>query len=161
MNIRKIEYKDIKEVTAIWNESVDAADCFMDEDLISEKELWNLFEEQTETIIVEIDKKVVGFHFIHPNLIGRCGHIANAAYAVSSNMRGKGIGKSLVIDSIERSKKLGFLGMQFNAVLITNTPAINLYLKLGFRIIGTVPNGFRMKDSTYIDTLIFLKYWGD
>lgn len=160
MNIRAIELKDIKEVTAIWNESVDAADCFMDEKIISEKELWDLFNEQTETIIIEIEEKIVGFHFIHPNLIGRCSHIANAAYAVSRDMRGKGIGQALVLDSIKRSKKHGFLGMQFNAVVNTNTPAIKLYLKHGFRVIGTVPNGFRIKDNTYKDMLIFLKYWG-
>ena len=36
----------------------------------------------------------------------------------------------------------GFAGMQFNAVVETNTAAVKLYLDLGFSIVGTVPGAF-------------------
>jgi RimJ/RimL family protein N-acetyltransferase len=44
-------------------------------------------------------------------------------------------------------------------VVVSNYPAIALYLKLGFRVVGTVRNGFCLKDGGYRDTLIFLLTW--
>ena len=40
------------------------------------------------------DGRVLGLYILHPNNVGRCGHIANASYAVSSAARGKGIGRA-------------------------------------------------------------------
>lgn len=160
MKLRAIELKDMEEVTNFWNETVEEAKFFIDECQSSSETIWELFDQQTETVVAEVDHQIVGVYFIHPNLIGRCSHIANAVYIVSRHMRGKGVGKALVADSINRAKKHGFLGMQFNAVVCTNTSAINLYLSQGFRVIGTINNGFRMKNNTYTDTMIFLKYWG-
>ncbi len=37
----------------------------------------------------------------------------------------------------------GFHGIQFNAVVETNTAAVRLWQSLGFRIVGTVPEAFR------------------
>lgn len=114
---------------------------------------------QTETVCAVIDDRVVGVYILHPNNFGRCGHILNASYAVSRSVRGQGIGRALVLDSIERAKKNGFKGLQFNAVVCTNYPAIALYLKLGFTIIGMVKNGYRKNDDIFEDTIIFLKTW--
>jgi hypothetical protein len=38
---------------------------------------------------------------------------------------------------------LGFAAMQFNFVVSTNHRAVELWQRLGFDIIGTVPGGFR------------------
>ena len=37
----------------------------------------------------------------------------------------------------------GFHGIQFNAVVETNTTAVRLWQELGFTIVGTVPDAFR------------------
>ena len=94
---------------------------------------------------------MLGLYILHPNNVGRCGHIANASYAVSSEARGKGIGHALVEDSLAQGRAAGFRVFQFNAVVATNVGARHLYEKLGFTQLGTIPDGFRMPDGTYAD----------
>ena len=95
--------------------------------------------------------KLGGLYILHPNNIGRCGHIANASYAVSRNFRGLHIGEKLVLDCLEQAKNHGFQVMQFNAVVASNVRARHLYERLGFVQLGTIPKGFRMKDGRYED----------
>ena len=92
---------------------------------------------------------VVGLYILHPNNVGRCGHICNASYAVLSSCRGQHIGEKLVSDCIHRAKEIGFLILQFNAVVETNIHARHLYERLGFTQLGVIPKGFRMKDGSY------------
>ena len=95
--------------------------------------------------------EIVGLYILHPNNVGRCRHISNASYAVSSSSRGKGIGEMLVKDCLVQAKNCGFKILQFNAVVKTNTAARRLYEKLGFVQLGTIPQGFLMKDGSYED----------
>lgn len=81
----------------------------------------------------------------------RCGHISNSSYAVSQKARGMKIGEKLVIHSIEKGKELGFLILQFNAVVKSNETAFHLYEKLGFVRLGVIPKGFLMNDGSYED----------
>jgi ribosomal protein S18 acetylase RimI-like enzyme len=43
---------------------------------------------------------------------------------------------------VDRLRELGFRGVQFNAVVETNTAAVRLWQALGFEIVGTVPGAF-------------------
>ena len=86
---------------------------------------------------------------------GRCGHIANASYAVKRNVRGEHIGEKLVRDSLTKAASLSFRVLQFNAVVASNKTAIHLYEKIGFVHLGRIPGGFRLKDGTYEDILPF------
>ena len=92
---------------------------------------------------------------MHPNNIGRCGHICNASYAVNANYRNMHIGESLVKDCIVEARKAGFRVLQFNAVVATNESALYLYKKLGFTQLGVIPGGFRMTYPTehYVDII--------
>lgn len=90
-------------------------------------------------------------NILHPNNVGRCGHICNASYAVSSKSRGQHIGKNLVLDCIRRAHEEGFRVLQFNAVVRTNIHARHLYERIGFKQLGTIPGGFRIKDGSYED----------
>jgi ribosomal protein S18 acetylase RimI-like enzyme len=105
--------------------------------------------------VVEEDGEIVGLYILHPNNIGRCGHIANASYAVKADQRGKRIGEKLVVHSLEMAKQEGFQIMQFNAVVANNKGAISLYKKLGFKELGTIPGGFKMYDGTFVDIIPF------
>ncbi len=159
--LRPITRGDLPQAAAIWNDVVAAGDSFPGDEILSDEQAWALFEAQTVTVTAMDGEEVVGVYILHPNNIGRCAHIANASYAVKANKRGCGIGRTMVEDCLERAKAHGFLGLQFNAVVCTNTAAIALYIKLGFRIIGTVPGGYRYQDGSYRDTLIFLKTWAN
>lgn len=99
-------------------------------------------------------KEVVGGFYLRPNYSGRSSHIANAAYMIKENYRSRGIGTLLVNASLEIAKGLGFQAMQFNLVLSQNAGAIKLYKKLGFSIIGTIPQAVRNPDGSYQDGYI-------
>ncbi|MDE6738989.1 MAG: GNAT family N-acetyltransferase, partial [Lachnospiraceae bacterium] len=92
---------------------------------------------------------VYGLYILHPNNVGRCGHICNTSYAVSSKKRGQHIGEQLVLDSLEQARKHAFTILQFNAVVESNIYARRLYERLGFIQLGTIPNGFKMKDGHF------------
>ncbi len=62
---------------------------------------------------------------------------------VDSNARGAGIGRQLADFVIAWHRERGYLGIQFNAVVETNSSAVHLWQDRGFEIIGTVPGAFR------------------
>ena len=97
--------------------------------------------------------EVVGLYILHPNNVGRCGHICNASYAVRRDIRGEHIGEKLVLDCISMAKKKGFGVLQFNAVVASNVHALHLYKRIGFTPLGVIPGGFRMPDGHYEDII--------
>ena len=157
MTIRIREYKkeDVNEAVNIWNQVVEDGEAFPQMELLTEKTGDEFFRGQSFTGIAydEDTGEIAGLYILHPNNIGRCGHIANASYAVSSAQRGKHIGEALVRDSLHAARELGFRILQFNAVVASNERALRLYRMLGFHQLGTIPDGFRMKDGSYADII--------
>ena len=149
MLIRKYQETDLPEMTAIWNEVVEDGIAFPQEECLTEETGKAFFASQSYTGVAEEDNRIVGLYILHPNNVGRCGHICNASYAVSSTCRGQHIGEKLVLDCLKTAKDLGFRVLQFNAVVESNIHARHLYERLGFVQLGTIPGGFRMKDGHY------------
>ncbi|MBQ6583144.1 MAG: GNAT family N-acetyltransferase [Mogibacterium sp.] len=133
----------------IWNEVVEEGIAFPQEDYLDMTTGPEFFASQSYTGVAEEDGRVLGLYILHPNNVGRCGHICNTSYAVSSGARGKHIGEQLVLDSLKKGRELGFRVLQFNAVVESNIHARHLYERLGFVQLGTIPGGFRMKDGHY------------
>ncbi|MBS0654830.1 MAG: bifunctional helix-turn-helix transcriptional regulator/GNAT family N-acetyltransferase [Verrucomicrobia bacterium] len=104
---------------------------------------------------------VVGGFYIKPNYSGRASHIANAAYMVRTSHRGKGLGALLVKASLHLAKGLGFEAMQFNMVLSENRIALRLYKKLGFTIVGTIPDAVRTLDGGHQEGYIMYRKLGE
>jgi len=100
---------------------------------------------------------MLGTYYIKPNQPGRGSHVCNAGYIVSSEARGKGLGKELCLHSIEEAKKLGYKAMQFNIVVSTNEGAIKVWKKCGFKIIGTLPKVFNHKELGYVDAFVMFR----
>lgn len=153
MEIRKFEKQDVPALMRIWNEVVDAGQAFPQEDDLTSESAEEFFSSQSFTGAAVENGEVVGLYILHPNNVGRCGHIANASYAVRSDMRGKQVGRQLVTDCLHKCRELGFRVMQFNAVVADNAPALALYKSLGFVRLGVIPGGFRKKDGTYADII--------
>lgn len=149
MTIRKYTEKDLNAMIAIWNEVVEDGIAFPQEELLTEKTGAEFFGLQTYCGVAEENGTIYGLYILHPNNIGRCGHICNASYAVSKAFRGKHIGELLVKDCLVQAKKCGYGVLQFNAVVESNIHARHLYERLGFVQLGTIPNGFRMKDGHF------------
>ncbi|MCH5272353.1 MAG: GNAT family N-acetyltransferase [Lachnospiraceae bacterium] len=153
ITVRHYEEQDIPEMLRIWNEVVEEGIAFPQEEPLTIQTGTRFFAEQTYCAVAadaETDK-VYGLYILHPNNVGRCGHICNASYAVSSDSRGLHIGEKLVLDCLRQGKQHGFGILQFNAVVATNIHARHLYERLGFVQLGTIPKGFRMKDGRYED----------
>ena len=140
----------------IWNEVVRDGIAFPQVEELTEQEANDFFLSQSYTGIAEDDEtgEVVGLYILHPNNVGRCGHICNTSYAVRSDKRGLHIGEQLVKDSLATGARLGFTLLQFNAVVASNIHALHLYERLGFTQLGRIPRGFRMKDGHYEDIIL-------
>lgn len=155
INIRALEAQDLSTAVAIWNQVVDDGAAFPQLDPLTEESGRQFFAEQSFTgIAVGEDGAVLGLYILHPNNVGRCGHICNASYAVHTNARGQHVGEALVRHCLQKGRELGFRILQFNAVVASNTPALRLYEKLGFTRLGTIPGGFLMKDGHYEDIVL-------
>ena len=151
--VREARPEDLPELIDIWNEVVRDGVAFPQEEELDAQSGSSFFGAQTYTgvAVSEGEDVPLGLYILHPNNIGRCGHIANASYAVRGDLRGMHIGRALVEDCLAQAKAHGFGVLQFNAVVATNTRARRLYERLGFVQLGTIPGGFRMKDGSFED----------
>lgn len=149
MLIREYRESDLTDMIKIWNEIVEEGIAFPYEETLNQPSGADFFRTQSYCGVAEEDGVIVALYTLHPNNIGRCGHICNASYAVAAEYRGRHIGGLLVEDCLSNAKRLGFKVIQFNAVVESNIHARHLYERLGFTQLGTIPNGFKMKDGHY------------
>ena len=156
VNVRAWQPEDVTAMREIWNEVVRAGAAFPQENELAEKDAADFFAGQSACGVAEGENKEgAGLHILHPNNVGRCGHICNARYAVRSSLRGQKTGEKLVRHSMETARRLGFRIVQFNAVVEENTPARRLYEKIGFVQLGTSPGGFRAADGSYKNICLY------
>ena len=145
--------KNILPAIEIWNEVVREGVAFPQENELDEITGDEFFSAQSFTGLAKDTEteEILALYILHPNNVGRCGHISNASYAVKSNLRGRHIGEIIVKHSIKTARELGFKILQFNAVVAENIHARNLYRRLGFIELGIIPKGFRMSNGTFAD----------
>lgn len=155
IEIRQYEQRDAVQAAEIWNEVVEDGKAFPQMEKLDEVTGHAFFTEQTYTGVAYdvATGELVGLYILHPNNVGRCGHICNASYAVKKSVRGQHIGEKLVKHCIAQGKTCGFRVLQFNAVVKSNTGALMLYKKLGFTQLGVIPGGFLNKDGEYEDII--------
>ncbi len=153
LEIRAYRPADLGDMVRIWNEVVEDGVAFPQENLLTPETGAEFFAAQTESAVAADREtgRIYGLYILHPNNVGRCGHICNASYAVSRAARGLHIGEQLVRASLASGACFGFRVMQFNAVVASNVHARHLYERLGFVPLGVIPGGFRMKDGHYED----------
>ncbi|MBN4940772.1 GNAT family N-acetyltransferase [Stenotrophomonas pavanii] len=115
------------------------------------------FQAQTPYVAV-LEDRVVGMYKMGPNFPDLGAHVASATYVVDAAARGRGVGRALVEHSLERARAEGFLAMQFNYVVSTNGPAVALYRKLGFAVVGSLPEAFRHRESGLVDVFVMHRF---
>jgi ribosomal protein S18 acetylase RimI-like enzyme len=103
------------------------------------------------------DRTIVGTYMLKANQPGLGSHVCNCGYAVATHARGRGVAAAMCEHSQAEARTFGFRSMQFNIVVSTNEPAVHLWRKLGFRIVGTLPGAFRHAQLGYVDAYVMFK----
>lgn len=104
--VREYEASDLPGMTRIWNEVIEEGNAFPQIDTLDDENAAEFFSSQTVCGVAQdkISGRILGLYILHPNNIGRCGHISNASYAVSSEARGLHIGENLLKTALKEQK---------------------------------------------------------
>ncbi len=117
--------------------------------------LW--MEIPQRTFVALLDGAIVGTYYLKPNQHGGGSHVSNAGFMVSPAARGRGTAKAMCRHAFNQAQTLGYRAMQFNFVISTNTAAIALWEKCGFKIVGRLPKAFDHPTRGYVDALVMYK----
>ncbi len=159
IKIRKGKDKDFEAIGDIFCRVVKRGDTFAFDPTSTQEDckmLW--MPSHIHTYVAEVDNKVLGTYILRKNQPGLGGHVANGAYMVHPEGRRQGIGWAMGSHSIKQAKKLGFSAIQFNFVVSTNLVAVQLWLKLGFKIVGTVPKAFHHQKIGLVDIYVMHRF---
>ena len=111
--------------------------------------------------VAELEGRVVGMYKLIENNHGLGAHVANAAFMVDPSASGRGIGYAMGADCLREARGQGYEAMQFNFVVSTNTRASELWQRLGFRVVGTLPRAFRHGTLGLVDALVMYRELDD
>ncbi|MGB7861676.1 MAG: GNAT family N-acetyltransferase [Acidimicrobiia bacterium] len=98
---------------------------------------------QNSVYVACVDDVVIGTSYVRPNMVGLGDHVANAGWMIDPEYQGRGVGRPFAEYVLAEARRVDFVAMQFNAVVATNTNALALWQKLGFEIVGTIPDAYR------------------
>jgi L-amino acid N-acyltransferase YncA len=158
IEIRRATEDDRDEIWKIFHEVVSAGDTYaIDPKTAREDALAHWFAPETHTFVAVQDRHLLGTYILKANQKGGGAHVANAAFMVTRDARGKGIGRAMAEHSLVEARRLGFRAMQFNFVIATNESAIRLWRSLGFEIVGTLPKAFRHPAKGYVDVYVMFR----
>jgi len=158
LEIRKAMPEDFDQIWLIIKEVISKGDVFTFHPNTSKETMLNYWCGQDKHTYVAIDNDMVaGSFIIKDNQPGLGSHIANAAYIVSEKVSGQGVGKSMGAFSLEEAKRLGYLAMQFNIVVKSNSRAVRLWQNLGFDIIGEIPDAFNHQENGLTNAFIMYR----
>ncbi len=143
MNIRNLLITDAQQYLNMLKK-LDRETEFM---MYEEEERKTTLEEQKNIIknkikskdpmfIVEVDDRIVGFLGGCKGRVNRCKHSLYIALGILKNYRYQGIGSKLM-ECLDRWAVENNIKRVELTVVCKNTPAINLYQKMGYKIEGT------------------------
>lgn len=153
--IRPATPADDEAIWRIFHEVVSAGDTYAYQpDTTREEGLALWFPPGGWTYVAALDDAIVGTYVMKANQPGQGSHTANCGYMVARAASGRGVGEAMCRHSLEEAKRLGFLAMQFNFVVSTNTRAVALWRRCGFTIVGTLPQAFRHPTLGLVDAYV-------
>lgn len=156
--IRKATTDDVDSIWNIFSAVIQTEDSFVYRKETTKQEVQDLWMgPKAQSYVALLDGQIAGTFVIKPVQRDLGSHIANASYMVHPEFKGRRIGKAMGVFSLEEAKRLGYQAMQYNIVVSTNEVAIKLWKSIGFKILGTVPNGFKHQKLGYVDTYIMYR----
>lgn len=158
MKITEITKSDFEAFWPVFKDVVLAQETYAFDPEIDFETAYNLWcLSSHKAYVIKENDLILGSYYIKANASGPSSHISNCGYMVSPASRGKGIARKMCLHSQQVAKELGYSAMQFNSVVSTNTIAIKLWEKLGYKIIGTIPNAYNHKKLGFVDSFIMHK----
>src|SRR4051794_562912 len=158
LTIRKAIPEDSDQIWNIIKEVISKGDTYTFAPNSSRETMLGYWCGQDKHTYVATDnEEIAGTFIIKDNQPGLGSHVANASYMVSERAAGKGVGKAMGEFSLEEAKRLGYQAMQFNIVVKCNTRAVRLWQKLGFDIIGEIPDAFNHKENGFTNAYIMYR----
>lgn len=115
------------------------------------------FDPGHEVFVAETGDQIVGTYFLKANQSGHGDHVANCGYVTDSTAAGRGVASAMCRHSLRRARDRGFAAMQFNLVVGTNQRAVALWRRMGFDIVGTIPQGFRDPEVGPVDCFVMYR----
>ena len=159
MNITEISKQDFLAFWPVFKAVIEAQETYAFDPVMSVEEAFQLWcVSPMKSFVAKEGDKVLGSYYLKANAAGPSSHIANCGYMVNPQSRGKGVAQKLCEHSQAMALKLGFTAMQFNSVVSSNEVAVNLWKKLGFTIIGTIPKAYNHKRFGLVDSYIMHKH---
>lgn len=160
--IRPYRPADWPAVWAIIEPIVRAGDTYPQSPDINEAEARSWWiDEHAAVFVAEDGDAILGTYYITDNKPGLGDHVANAGFMVAPWAGGRGIGRTMGEHSLKAAWELGYLALQFNLVLVTNTASIRIWDRLGFTRIGILPKAFRHPRQGFIDALVMYRWLGE
>ena len=158
MIIRTMTRLDFEEFWPTFATIVQARETYAFDPDITFEDAWQLWcASPLKTFVCEENGVILGSYYLKANGMGPGAHICNCGYMVTAEARGKGIARQMCEHSQKIALGLGFKAMQFNSVVSTNEIAVKLWQKLGYAIIGTIPNAYKHGRLGYVDSYIMYK----
>jgi len=158
LRLRPATCADDDAIWEIFRAVIAPGDAFVfDPQMPREEALAYWFHAGNHVYVAESAGRVVGSYLLKANQPGLGAHVANAAYMVSPDARGLGVGRRMGEHSLGEARRLGFRAMQFNIVVSTNEAAVRLWEQLGFRIVGTLPGVFRHSQLGLVDAHVMFR----
>lgn len=144
MLIREFVETDWSQVWPIVQEVVRAEETFPFDPAMTAGEAHDVWVERPPalTVVAVVGGRVLGTAKMGANRPGPGSHVSTASFMVAADARGRGVGTALCGYALDWARAHGYAGMQFNAVVESNHPAVELYRRHGFDVIGTVPGAF-------------------
>lgn len=147
--IRPVEEPDWATVLPVFRETVEAGETYAYPEGLDDAAIRALWDEPAPGVtVVAVDDAsgdVLGTAKTGPNRPGRGSHVSTASFMVAPAARGRGVGRALGEWVLRWAADSGYAAMQFNAVVESNTVAVQLWRSLGFEIVGTVPQAFESR----------------
>jgi L-amino acid N-acyltransferase YncA len=158
VTIREATDRDRDAIWDIFRATVAPGDSFVyDPNTPREEAMAYWFANGTRTYVAEDDGKIVGSYILRPNRPGLGNHVANAGFMVDPAARRSGIGRIMGEHALDEARRLGYRAMQFNFVISTNESAVRLWQRLGFKIVGTLPDAFRHSKKGLVDAYVMFR----
>jgi L-amino acid N-acyltransferase YncA len=158
INLRPAIDSDRDAIWTIFHDVIASADTYaFDSQMPRHDALAYWFRSDAHTYVAESGGRVVGTYILRANQLGPGSHVANAAFMVPPDTQGQGIGRVMGEHCLKEARRLGFRAMQFNFVVSTNESAIRLWQRLGFEIVGTLPEAFRHPEMGYVDVHVMFR----